>query len=180
MKKIIRKKYINIRKNIQDKYLKSHQIFESIIKDNDYINAKVIGLYKSTPYEVSTEELINYSLNLGKIVALPKVEGNIIKFYKIQKEEPLVESKYHIFEPIGNINNYLDISKIDLIIVPGVCFDIEKNRLGYGKGYYDRYLSKFVKTIGICFDEQITSSIIPIDEYDIKIDKIISDKKIIH
>ena len=81
--------------------------------------------------------------------------------------------------PNADAADYKHKNDIDLVIVPGVCFDKEKNRIGFGKGYYDRFLQNAnINTIGICFEEQIVENRIPITEYDVKIKKIITDKKI--
>lgn len=167
----LRNKYLEIRKNLVDKDKKSFVIFDKIIKDKDYINAKVIGLYKSLSSEVNTDKLLEYSLEVGKVVLLPRVVENEIKFYRYNLNDSLEKSKFGVLEPLESSNDY----SIDLVIVPGVAFTIDGNRLGFGKGYYDRFLAnKNIKTIGICFKEQICDYI-PVNENDIKINKIIHD-----
>ena len=72
-----------------------------------------------------------------------------------------------------------ELNDIDLMIIPGVCFDREKNRLGFGKGYYDRYLNNNVKKMAICFEKQVLDKeLLPVDRYDKKMDIIITDKNI--
>lgn len=133
-------------------------------------------MYNNLPSEVDTKELIKLSLERGKIVALPRVCGEQLRFYKINFfNTKLEKSKFGIEEPIEDELNYIDKSKIDLIIVPGVCFDKKYNRLGFGKGYYDKFLINFMlDTIGICFNEQIVDEI-PVRKNDIKVKKIISN-----
>ena len=106
--------------------------------------------------------------------------NNELKFYKIKSlKEKFIKSNFGVEEPIENEINYINQKDIGLIIVPGICFDKEKNRLGFGKGYYDRYLqNENINTIGICFEEQIVENIIPTTEYDVAMKKIITDKKI--
>ena len=177
----LRKWYIFKRNNIENKKEKSTIINNKVKEQQEYKMANIIALYKSLQSEVDTESLIRDSINLGKIVALPKVEKEELKFYKIKSEkDKLIKSKFGVEEPEGNEINYIDENYIDLIIVPGVCFDKEKNRLGFGKGYYDRFLANSkAQTIGICFEEQIVEKMLPREEHDIKIQKIITDKKII-
>lgn len=176
----LRKIYLSKRKNIENKEEKSLIINNKIKKMSEYKNAKIIAIYKSLPSEVNTTSLINDSIKLGKDVVLPKVEKEELKFYKITSlEDSFIKSNFGVEEPLGEENNYIDKNDIDLVIVPGICFDKEKNRLGFGKGYYDRYLQNVnINTIGICFEEQIVENRIPITEYDVKIKKIITDKKI--
>ncbi|MBQ6282897.1 MAG: 5-formyltetrahydrofolate cyclo-ligase [Bacilli bacterium] len=173
MKDELRNKYKIIRDNIKDKDIKSNIIKNKVINTIEYQNSKVIALYKNLGSEVKTNELINYALNDNKIVVLPKVIGNTLVFYKTDNKS-FTKSKYNIYEPIET-----DIvDNIDLFIVPGICFDKYKNRLGFGKGYYDRALKTNSKKIGICFEEQIYENRIKVDPFDIRMDKIITDKNI--
>lgn len=179
-KQTLRKKYLLIRNNIPDKEIKSKIIIEKIKLSKIYQESKVIALYKSLKSEVDTKELIEYSLKIGKIVVLPKVEKNELKFYKISLNEPLIKSNFGVEEPLGLNINYIDKSEIDLVIVPGLCFDKENNRLGFGKGYYDRFLSNTnLYTIALCFKEQILEdTLLPVEITDIKLKEIISDELI--
>ena len=176
----LRKQYINFRKSIENKKEKSHEIFKRIIDLDEYKNCKVIALYKSLESEVNTDELIDYSFNKGIVVALPRVIGNDLKFYKISDQENFEKSNFGVEEPIEDINNFVSPSLIDLVIVPGVCFDTHKNRYGFGKGFYDRVLaSTSAKSVAICFEEQvIKDKELPVDYNDIKVDKIVTDKNI--
>lgn len=178
-KKELRAKYLLIRDKINNKEEKSNKIFNKIIRMEEFRNAKVVAIYKSFKSEVDTSKLIDFSLNEGKIVALPRIEKNEMKFYRISSlNKELTKNKFGIEEPQDKKENLINKNSFDLIIVPGICFDIEKNRLGFGGGYYDRYLSNtLLKTIGICFEEQILyDGLLPISNTDIKIGKIITDK----
>ena len=174
MKDELRKQYLEIRKNIKDKELKSRIIMHKIISLKDYKKARIIALYNSLKNEVSTKELIEYSLNNNKIVVLPRVYKSTLRFYQISHEESYELSSFNIAEPEENISKLISKDKIDLIIVPGICFDLNGNRIGYGKGFYDRYLTDEMNTIGICFKEQITDTI-PSDNHDKKMKKVITD-----
>ena len=113
-------------------------------------------------------------------VALPRVMGNDMMFYKIDSvKEHLEKSKFGIEEPKANSENYIDVKSIDLVIVPGVCFDTEKNRVGFGKGFYDRFLRNHnISTIAICFDEQILKhEKIPTSPFDVQVEKIITEQR---
>ena len=105
---------------------------------------------------------------------LPQVIGQIIKFYIYHPGDRLIESTFHIIEPIGEDQCYIENKDIDLFIVPGLAFDKNGNRLGYGKGYYDKTLknSKGYK-IGVAFKEMIFNNI-PHDENDVPVNLIIS------
>ena len=177
-KKVLREKYIKIRNDIEDKLEKSGLIFNKIISLSEYKNANIIGLYNSIGSEVNTSEMIEYFISDDKIVCLPRVFGDDLKFYRIYSlNDKFEKSKFNVLEPIIDSNNYIDVDKIDLLLVPGVCFDVYKNRLGYGKGYYDRYLENAdVMKIGICYEEQIISKL-PVSNNDVRLDKVITDKR---
>ncbi len=174
-KELLRKEMLIKRKKITQKLEKSFEITNKIINLEKFKKAKVIAIYKNLKDEVNTNYLINYSLNVNKIVLLPRVVGNDIIFFKYQINDKLEESIFHILEPIYNIDNiYKD--KIDLIIVPGICFDKYNNRLGYGRGYYDKFLkNKSIYKIGISYSDLLID-IIPTDKWDIKMNLIITEK----
>ena len=176
----LRNEYILLRKNIKDKKEKSSIIVRKILELEEFKESNIIALYKSIGSEVDTSELIEYSITLGKTIVLPKVEEDELKFYKINGiNERLVKSKFGIKEPLGEKEKYIDNSYIDLVIVPGISFDLNKNRLGFGKGFYDRFLSKKdFNSIGISFEEQVVDNI-PTQSNDIKVKKVITDKRII-
>lgn len=171
MKNDIRKEYIYIRNHINNKKEKSKIITSKILSHPRFINASTIGLYASLDDEVSTDSLINKSLELGKSVYLPKVVGDDILFYKINSLDELNIGTFGVREPIENKS----LSDFDLIIVPGVVFDSNNNRMGYGKGYYDRFLEgKNCYKIGICFKEQMIQNLC-VEDYDIKMDEVVVD-----
>ena len=177
-KQELRHKYILIREQITEKIEKSKIITSKIMENETFKNAKLIGIYKSLKSEVNTDELIKQSISNGKEVALPRVENNELQFYKITSlNDKLIKSKFGVEEPTKNIEKRVNKNDIDLIIVPGLCFDNEKNRLGFGKGYYDRFLKNSnLKTIAICFKEQIVQdTTIPITKNDVKMQQIITD-----
>ena len=131
--------------------------------------------------EVGTGKMINHALSEGKNVLLPKVCGSELKFFGYYSGMRLETSAFGIPEPPDDESNLYPPDKIGLIFVPGLCFDCEKNRLGYGGGFYDRFLQAHnIKTIAVCFDEQIAANgIIPVCQTDVKIGKIITDRRTI-
>ena len=172
MKNDIRKEMLLIRKNIPNKKKKSTVIVDKIINLDLYQKSKVIAIYNSLVNEVDTSELIKRSIH-EKIVLLPKIINDKMVFIIIDNNTKSVKNNFGIYEPIGKIYD----GDIDLIIVPGVAFDRRHFRLGFGKGYYDKYLKeKNIYKIGICFIEQIVDYI-PIDSYDVPMNMIITEKE---
>lgn len=170
----IRKIMLDKRKSITNKRELSTIIVNKIIDLDIYKKARVIAFYKSLELEVNTDDLINNSL-IDKIVLLPKIVNDKMVFIKVNKDTLYIKSRIGVMEPIGEVY----FGDIDLIIVPGVSFDESLNRLGFGMGYYDKYLNgKDIYKVGICFDNQIVN-LLPINDYDIKMDLVITDKRLI-
>lgn len=182
-KQQLRKKYILIRKEIDNKEIKSKRIQERVIKNSKYKNSDVVAIYVSLKNEVATNLIIINSLKANKIVAVPVISSNgNMDFYKINSLDDLVNiNKLNVKEPISDLRKLINPIDINLFIVPGICFDKNKNRIGYGGGYYDRYLCKSPSSykIGIAFNEQILDDIIQSEDIDVKLDEIITDKILI-
>ena len=169
----VRDQMLNKRKAILNKKYLSTIIVNKLINLEIYKKTRVIALYKSLKDEVDTSYLISKSIK-EKIVLLPKVIDNKMEFIIVNRSTKYKKSNIGVLEPIGDIYT----GNIDLIIVPGVSFDNKLNRLGFGKGYYDKYLiNKHINKIGICFDKQI-AELLPIDNHDIKMDMIITEKRV--
>lgn len=135
--------------------------------------AQCIMLYHALPDEVDTHDLIESLKAQGKTIVLPKVTGEeTMELRLYQGESDLKEGSFHIMEPSGP--QFDDIQSIDVVLVPGMSFDSENNRLGRGKGYYDRFLKQLphIYKIGICYEFQKRQHI-PVSENDVKMDEII-------
>ena len=176
-KKETRKKYIEIRKNIDEKLRdkESRAIVEKIKENIDENVYDAILLYAPLDYEVDVFPLFKNLANERAIqFCFPKVNKDDMDFFFVNSEKELEEGSFNVREPKENC--LLFTPKKDgkyLIIVPGVCFDKEGFRIGYGKGYYDKYLSKYegikFTKIGVCFKECFIEEI-EHDEYDIPVD----------
>lgn len=152
---------------------KSKIIKEDVFSSKEYKNSKTIMFYVSFGSEVNTLEMIKESLK-KKTVCVPIVKGPMIVPSIISSIKELnKKNDYGILEPLKI--KKIKKQDIDLVIVPGVVFDKENHRIGYGKGYYDDFLKDFKgKTMGLAFKLQVLE-IIPKDEWDIKLDKVISE-----
>ena len=146
-KKIIKKE---TRKNIikkrdelgkEAKKIMDDKIIKKLINSEEYNKARGIFTYIGFGSEIDTKIIIEDALKLGKEVYVPKIFNKEMILIRIDSLENLVKSSYGILEPIGEENDF-DINKLDLIVMPGVAFDEEFNRLGYGAGYYDKFLDK--------------------------------------
>lgn len=160
---------------------RSELIFKNIVKSGVLANITEILTFVNYSSECDTSNIINYCFENEIKIAVPRVEGKYMDFYYISSINDLKPGTYGIMEPITNDLCVSDNNNT-LIIMPGLIFDEKGGRIGYGGGYYDKYLSKrnnFIK-VAICFDFQIINDgKIIIEDYDIKPDIIITDKRII-
>ena len=174
----LRNKSLTIRRDLENKVVKSNIIVNKILNGKYFNNAHIIGLYYPLKDEVDIKQLIGVAIKENKVVCLPRViNDKEMCFIKISSFSELEIGSFNIYEPKYNQNNVIDKSLIELFIVPGLCFDESYNRLGYGRGYYDRYLinTKGYK-IGVTFKELFfKKDTIIAGLTDIKMDKIIKD-----
>ncbi len=181
-KQKIRIKLKKIREDIPLKIidLKSKAIWESLKTDREYINAKVVMFYSSINNEVRTDFMIRETLLIGKKVVLPQTTPYAL-IPRVISDYPsgLFPKKFGILEPDESFP-IIEKDKIDIVVVPGLAFSKECSRLGYGKGYYDKFLKDYKgKKIGVAFWEQIIDNL-PYEHYDVLLDKIITDKIVIN
>lgn len=153
----------------------SLSVLSRLADQESFRKAKIILMYYSLPDEVNTHTFIDEMTALGKTVLLPVVkdsENMEIREYSGRKD--LTEGSFHIMEPTGNLFPPERYGEIEVGVIPGMSFDEKGNRLGRGKGYYDRFLKKVptLFKIGICFDFQKRDTI-PTEETDIRMDCII-------
>lgn len=134
--------------------------------------ARTILAFYSLPDEVNTHELIDDLVTEGKTVLLPKVVNDgRMELRRYTGRQDLQEGTFHIMEPVGE--PFTDYQEIDVALIPGMAFAPNGNRLGRGKGYYDRFLAGgATHLIGVCFDFQKMPEV-PVSEYDISVDEVI-------
>ena len=183
VKKELRKLKMQERDGLSEEQLQnlSSVITDKIIGLDEYKNADMILTFVSCRSEVRTDNLIVYSLKYGKRVGVPKVEGDIIRFYEIQSLEDLETGYFGVREPKIYRPQNLDPEGA-FMIVPGLVFDKDLNRIGYGKGFYDRYFdtnqTKSFTKCGIAFDLQICEGI-DTDPRDVPLDMLITESEVI-
>ncbi len=151
----------------------SQDISNKVLAHHHIQTAKIIAIYASLDKEVRTDELIE-TLLLNHRVVLPRVKNNTMEFIEIKQLSDLEVGHFGVREPRGI--STLSPTDIDVMIVPLLAFDAKKYRVGYGKGYYDRYLSQDnqIYTIGLGFTFQEVESI-DHDHYDIPLDEIMCE-----
>lgn len=153
------------------------KIFDKLINLSEYKTADTIFAYVSYGFEVDTIEIIKYSLNVGKKVAVPICNDKMgnMSFKTLTSLDDLQKGMYGILEPKEFCVECTDYTN-SLCLVPALAFDHHFNRIGYGKGYYDRFLDKFNGvSVGLCYNAFIVDYI-PTDSYDKKVQIIITEK----
>lgn len=182
-KSILRKEVLQKRNSLSDSQItkRSKLIQEKLIGSAEFIESKSIGVYLPIGSEVQTDYIIRNALESDKIVMLPRVIINELHFFIVEKHDYDHDSfdvnKFGIKEP-KKTNMKLDF--IDLLIVPGIVFDSRGYRIGYGYGYYDKFMAEknFSRSIGLAYDFQVMKNPIPKFEFDKKIDILITDDRI--
>ncbi len=180
-RKILKKRLSLSSEDIRDK---SRQVFLNLAETVEYKNSQNIMFYVATRSEVQTEEMIKTSIKMGKNIFVPIILTECTnlapsKIYDFDNE--LEKGKKGILEPKREYCRLSPPEDIDLIIIPGVAFDLNGNRIGRGFGYYDNFLRKTctsTKIIALAFEMQTVEKI-PNDKNDIPVRKIITEKRII-
>lgn len=176
MKSEFRRFFLNLRREMDEYTIreKSNQIINNLLKSNLYKNASSIFVYVSKNKEVDTRDFIEKALADGKKIYVPKIKSREIIAVKLNDISELEVGRFDIPTSMSEDS----ITNPDLTICPGLSFDDDKNRLGFGGGYYDRFLAKNrgIK-IGLMISE-FASSKIPTDSWDIKMDYVITEDEI--
>lgn len=179
-KNLIRKQMKQLREDMTrtERFEKSMRIFEQLITVPEFKRADRIYTYVSMDNEIDTIMLIDYSLSLEKRVFVPRVSGKNMEFYEISDISELSPGYMGIYEPDIN-GKEPDYSRTGFMCMPGLAFDKSYNRIGYGGGFYDRYLSvenKLYKA-ALAYEAQLLESI-PAQDGDVRPDMIVTEESI--
>lgn len=181
LKAELRSRYKKLRGSLSaaDKAEMDQKILNRVMNLWQYRETRLILTYVSTPIEVDTRRLIEKSLLAGKRVAVPRcVPGTReMEFFLIQSLDELLPGTFGVLEPDPGRSALLEDVSEGLCIVPALSFDFHGYRLGYGKGYYDRFLARFGgSTVGLCYDNCMARSL-PAGRYDRPVNLIITQRK---
>ena len=163
---------------------KSKRIKENLYSLEEFKEAKNIMLYVSLNEEVDTQEIIKELLiNKEKNIIVPYVVKNnpILQLSELKNFNELEPKTLDILEPRDNFIREFGLKKLDLVIVPGIVFDENGYRIGYGYGYYDRFLKKLdknVKKIGLAFEFQLVGKI-PEERHDVPVDIVVTEERVL-
>lgn len=191
-KKELRNEILRLRDALseEERNEKSHHIAEKVIAQKEFTEADKVLLFASFKSEVGTQEIFEAARTAGKSVYYPKILGKEMEFFLVEKAEDLSEEYWGIREPEAILERkfFANPEEKICVIMPGAVFDVEGNRIGYGGGYYDKFLQKLeiefstqqreVYKIAVAFECQMTELGNIISEtYDIKPNCIITEKR---
>lgn len=177
MKAELRKQVLQEMKAIsqEQKQAINQALTERLLQHPFYQEAKIIATYLSFPHEFQTQKLIEQALKDGKKVLIPKTYPKGRMDFVVYDPQQLVKTSFGLLEPQGNLE-VVDASQIDLIHVPGLAFTIRGYRIGYGGGYYDRYLEQFTgHTLSTVYPCQIRD--FSPENHDIPVQEVLIDER---
>ena len=176
MKSELRKQVLHEMKDLprEQKQAMDQALTDQFLEHPFYQEAKIIATYLSFPHEFQTQELIEQALKDGKKVLIPKTYPKGRMDFVVYDPQQLVKTSFGLLEPQGNLE-VVDASQIDLIHVPGLSFTTKGHRIGYGGGYYDRYLEQFSgHTLSTVYPCQIQDFIS--ENHDIPVQEVLIDE----
>lgn len=178
MKQALREEFLKLRKTITKEEIKSRSklMEKKLFAFVAFSESKNVMFFASFGREPFTHNMITKALRT-KIVSIPKIFGENLLPCKINSTKDFAMGPYGAPEP--STEKFFSVKKIDLVIVPALAFTNTGERLGYGKGYFDRFLKKTnAYRIGLCFDEFVVKKL-PTNSLDIGVDAVVTDKRVI-
>jgi 5-formyltetrahydrofolate cyclo-ligase len=181
-KKDLREQSMQFRRNLsaEEKAALDKKILRRVLALREYAGADVLYTYVSKPLETDTLSLITAALDAGKRVAVPRCLPETVgmEFYEIVSVDDLAPGTYGVLEPVPERCRPVRTSRRAVCVVPGLSFDSQGYRLGYGKGYYDRFLADFRGfTVGLCYSGCVRWNL-PHGFYDRSVDILATEKYI--
>ena len=176
MKKTLRKNFISERNSLASDYRNSstNTIFATLEEQNFFKSSEKIFIYVGFGSEIITETFIKKWIN-KKQIFVPKIENGKMNLIRLKSWDELAPGHFGVLEPTSS--DYYE-GKIDLVVTPSIVFDKNGYRLGYGKGYYDRYFAEneYRISVGLCYHKLLQENV-PKEEHDKQVDIIITEEK---
>ena len=183
-KKELRQMYRKLRAELlpEQRNRESVEACERVISMEVYQRTDAILTYLSYGSELQTQTLINQALKDGKILAAPRINGNEMVFFQIVPDTRYEKNSYGIPEPVSGVEISPEMYEKSLLILPGLCYDDRNGRIGYGGGFYDRYVSAHrkgsnMKILALALSCQYYEGEIPMESHDISPDLVVYPKK---
>lgn len=166
---------------------RSMKIKERLFSLPEFARAKTIAFYvdKEDAKEVRTREMMAEAKRMGKRIVVPFVSGSELEFSEISGFQDLQPGVFNILEPRREIRRPIPPEQIDLMVVPGLAFDLEGRRVGYGKGFYDRFLRRLLSVrpdacvVGLAFEVQVVDRIPNPKPSDVPVSILVTEKRVV-
>lgn len=182
MKDTARKYYKTKRRTLtkEQRTIFSQQAVTHLLNSPLWQKAQTVLAYLALPDELSLDSLYEAGWQMGKTMVIPisQPDDHSLLLSRLEKFSHLTEGAYHIRELAPPLRQKISAGQIDLCLIPGIAFDKLGNRLGFGAGYYDRFLPRLrpdVPKIGVCFSAQLSIEPLPTDEYDKPMDYLLTE-----
>lgn len=165
----LRRRMRMVRDLVDDHTLRSVQLWAALAELPEYQRARTVMAFVGMKGEPDTDPLIARLAAEDRRLVLPRVEGD--RIVAVDADGPLVTSRFGVSEPQGPA---VDVATIDLVVVPGLAFTPAGGRLGYGGGFYDRFLPMVeAPNVGVCFSEQVVDEL-PLEPHDVRVQRVVS------
>lgn len=164
---------------LEQQLAKSRAIQTRFVATELFREARSLGLYSPVNSEVLTDEIFSAALSAGKKVVFPRVREHHLDFIEVRGQEDLRKGAFGIQEPVGE--QVTPLNELDVLVVPGVVFDAQGGRLGYGKGFFDRGLDeKKLKPflVGLCYEIQLVT-FLPKENHDVLMDALVTERRML-
>jgi 5-formyltetrahydrofolate cyclo-ligase len=170
------------RKSLTEAEFKSASLLiqDALLGMDEYKRARLLAIYAPIHHEVDTARIAAEALGSGKRVAFPVVVEHGLVFREVKELSSLEKGSYGIMEPCPTCMVF-EPDEVDIFILPGIAFDLQGHRIGYGKGYYDKTLHRLEgkgRFVAFCYDFQLLEAIVG-EPHDVRMDMIITEKRVI-
>jgi 5-formyltetrahydrofolate cyclo-ligase len=158
----------------------SRLVQRTFVASEEFAAARVIALYAAVHNEVETADVLQAALDVAKVALFPVVDPEGLLFRRVEDVSVLRQGSFGIPEPDAACAIYPP-EEADLVVIPGVAFDLGGRRIGYGKGYYDKALHQLEgkgKLVAFCYDFQVVDEIVG-EPHDVRMDLIITETRVI-
>lgn len=166
----------------QERSMLDDRITQKLLATSEYVEATTVLTYVSISSEVSTRMFIESALRDGKTVAVPRcLPGHCLEFVAIASLEQLVAAPFNLLEPPKGLSALAEVQMSNAIcIVPALLVDTKGYRLGYGAGFYDRFLSTYSgKKICLAYQQNLSKTELPHTEFDVAVDMVITESEVL-
>ena len=158
----------------------SREIQQRFLDSSLFRDAGCLALYSAIHNEVLTDAVAERAIEAGKSLAYPRTGKDHLEFVRVRAQADLAEGKFGVLEPRGS--ELVPAEKLDLLVVPGVVFDLSGHRLGYGRGFYDRALSECradCAKVGFAYDFQL-AEVLPAEQHDERLTALVTESRILN